>query len=186
MLTRISNYFYDAISPKNIFIPVGVQLLFGFFILPKMNSLIDPLEKTILLDLRIGFSEQKAYEVLEILGEKGRNIYLFTEAFIDILYPVVYSIAFCMLLSLFFQKAFSKNHYLRIFNLFPFLVGFFDILENFGIITMLINFPQKIAGIPQFTSWANLFKWGATLFNLILLFTGIIAWGLMSAIKNKR
>ncbi len=186
MLTNISNYFHSRVKPLNILIAVGTQLIFGFLILPKMQTIIDPKGGTPVLDLRFGYSSQKAYEVLDIFGQNGREAYFFTEAFLDVLYPIVYSIAFTLILSLFFQKSYSKNHYFQKFNIFPLFVGIADLFENTGILILIANFPNQIIWAAHFASWAGLVKWGATLFNLILLLIGIISWGLLTLVKTKR
>lgn len=186
MLAKLSDYFHSKVKPLNILIAVGTHLFFGFLILPKMQTIIDQKGGTPVLDLRFGYSPQKAYEILNIFGQNGREAYFFTEVFIDVLYPIVYSIAFSLLLSLFFQKSYSKSHYFQKFNIFPFFVAIADLFENIGILILLANFPKQIIWAAHFASWAGLVKWGATLFNLILLLTGIISWGLMTLVKPKR
>jgi hypothetical protein len=186
MLIKLSDYFYNNLKPKTLFVAVIAQLIFGFFILPQAAHFIDPFDKNVVLDLRFGFSVEKAYQVLSSYSASGRNIYLFTEIIIDTLYIAVYTVAFSFLLSLFFQKSFSNNHYFHRFNIFPFLLGISDLVENFGIVAMLIKFPEKLIWAAKLASAASLTKWSCTLFNLLLLFTGIIAWGLLSLVRKMR
>lgn len=185
MINRISQYFSERAKPKNIFITVSVQLIFGFILMPISTKLVDSTGNVPVLDLRFGYSLNSAYAALDSYGIIGRRYYLFTELFTDIIYAFVYSVAFTLLLSYIFRLAFSQMHYFQKFNIFPFFIGIMDVLENLGIATMLINFPQKIAWACSFSSYAGLFKWGGILFNLILLINGIIAWGLLKLIRRR-
>lgn len=184
--TNLSDFFRKAaLRPLNIVSAVFAQLIFGFFVMPKTQELISPDGKNVILDLRFGYSTEKAWEYLNTIGSSGRNYYFYTETFFDLIFTIIYSIAYCLLLSLFFQKAFSKSHYLQYFNVFPLLLGLADILENIGIITLIKSFPNKLVAVSQFASAMSLLKWGCTLFNLLLMLTGLIAWALITAVRKK-
>jgi hypothetical protein len=177
MFRKISHYFHHAAKkPINILVTVGAQLIFGLFILPKMQATIDPAQHTTLLDLRFGYTTTQVQLMLKSIGENGRKMYLINEILFDFLNPCIYSIAFCLLLSLFFQQSYSSQAILQNLNLFPIVVGIFDILENLGIVGLLLSYPKTEPNLVLFASWAGLFKWGATLLNLILLFMGIFSW----------
>lgn len=59
-----------------------------------------------------------------------------------------------------------------------------NFIENKNI-TMKKNSPFSVT-TNYFSSWAELVKWGAKLFNVILLLTEIISWWLMTLVKPKR
>jgi hypothetical protein len=175
-LRRFSHFWQTQANPKNLFLAFGAQLILGVFILPKAYAMLDVSGTLPALEFRFGFKSDWVVNYLETIGSKGRGIYLIINLLIDSIYAIIYSISFSLILSYFLKLSFSQNHYFRLFNLFPFVVGIFDLIENVGISALIISFPQIDTSIVAFASLASLAKWGAILYNIIMLFIALFAW----------
>ncbi len=140
----------------------GLVLLFNFIIFPMSHKTNAELP---LLDLQISYSPQKAYDIIEKYSERERKNYLFAELTLDLIYPIVYSFLFCFIIFLIY-----KNETLA---KFPFLILIFDYAENFGIVTMLYNYPDKLLNIARITSIATSIKWLLVSFSIIIITHGL-------------
>jgi hypothetical protein len=185
-LKRFSAYLHVCASPKMILFAFLAQVIFAVFIVPYSTLLIDPFKTQTLFELRFGYNLTQSYVILDAIGSKGRNALVVYCLLIDILYALVYSISFSMLLSLFFRNSFSRNHYFNYFNVFPFLIAIADIFENLSLVFVTIKFPEKIEFMVKLASSFSLIKWGFMLYNLLLLLTGLFGWILKIMITRKR
>ena len=184
--SRFSNYLHKSANLKTLVLAFLAHLVFAIFIIPKAQSLIDTSQTQTLLDWRFGYSETQINAIFKAIGPVGRKAYLFYSAIIDVLYALVYSLSFSLLLSVFFRNSFSKTHYFQYFNVFPFLVGIFDIFENVAITYLLIVFPSENHVMAKLASAFSLIKWGCTIYNLLLLMIGMFGWGFKNFLFKKR
>lgn len=185
-LRRFSAYLHASASLKMILLAFFSQVIFAVFIIPKMESLINPLQNQVLLELRFGYTSNQFYSLMTSIGGKGITYYKIYVLFIDLLYPIIYSISYSLLLSLFFRNSFSSNHYFQLFNVFPFLIGFADVFENFSVAYLLFNFPAQNLFVVKLASSFSLLKWGFTMYNILLMLTGLFAWGFRTILKAKK
>ncbi|MCP9761463.1 hypothetical protein [Lacihabitans soyangensis] len=185
-LRRFSAYLHAGASLKMILLAFFSQVIFAVFIIPKMATLINPLQNQVLLEMRFGYNIQQFYNLMDSLGETGRFYYKIYVFFIDLLYPVIYCISYSLLLSLFFRNSFSSSHYFQLFNVFPFLIGFADVFENLSVGYLLLIYPEKINFLVKLASSFSLLKWGFTMYNILLMLTGLFAWGFRTLLKAKK
>lgn len=149
-----------------------------------MQGKFDPTNTLGVLDLKFGFTADEAYNMLTAYGEEGRKYYLFAEAVIDIIYPIIYTITNILLLSYVFKRGFAANSFIQQLNIFPILATIGDFAENAGIIAMLNTFPERADGAASLASSAGMFKWVAFGISIALFLIGIIAW--IIATLNRR
>lgn len=185
MISSLSNLAHRFASGRNILIFFVLQMLISAGLLPYMQTKFDPQGALGVLDLRFGFTPHEAYNLLSAYGEEGRKAYLLIEAFIDIVYPVIYTITNLLLLSFVFKRGFHANSFIQKLNIFPLLVIIADLVENAGIITMLKAFPERSNSAANFASSAGMFKWIAFGISIALFLLGLAAWGIKAA-KDKR
>lgn len=185
-LRRFSAYLHAGATLKMILLAFLSQVIFAVFIIPKMETLINPLQNQVLLELRFGYKIDQFYALMDGLGETGRKFYKIYVLFIDLLYPIIYSISYSLLLSLFFRNSFSSHHYFQLFNVFPFLIGFADIFENLTVGYLLMNFPERINFGVKLASSFSLLKWGFTMYNILLMLTGLFAWGFRTLLNSRK
>ncbi len=88
-----------------------------------------------------GYDYTYVKSLMDALGEEGRNIYLYRQIPLDLIFPSLMGITFCLIIAYFLRyinKLDSRWFYVVSF---PLLAGTFDYCENFGFITMLLNYP---------------------------------------------
>ena len=129
-----------------------------------------------LLDMMpTGYNLEYVHTLFQALGEKGRNLYLSRQLPIDMIYPGLFGVCYCLLLAYLLKKLnWIKRAYLYL-CMVPVFAGLCDYMENFGIIQLLNQFPEISTTLVQYT---NLFSLGksisTTVFFVILLITLVI------------
>ncbi|WP_337043923.1 hypothetical protein [Emticicia sp. 17c] len=176
MLTKIANLARRYASGRNVLVFFALQMIISMLILPYIQTRFDPDQKLGVLDLKFGFTPDQAYAMLDGYQEQGRKYYLFVEAFVDIIYPIIYTITNLLLLSYVFKRGFTADSFMQKLNVFPLLVIICDLLENAGIITMLTAFPNRADAAAALASNAGIAKWITFGIAIALFLTGIGAW----------
>lgn len=89
-----------------------------------------------------GYDLTYVNELFSALGEDGRQTYLTTQIPVDMIYPLLFAISYCLLLAYFLKKL-NKFHAPYVYLcLLPIIAAMADYLENIGIITMLNSYPD--------------------------------------------
>ncbi|MGI9550226.1 MAG: hypothetical protein ACR2MT_03425 [Aurantibacter sp.] len=133
----------------------GKKVLF-FFILTNVIyaiMLVLTIPKTMefskdmkLLDMMpTGYNSQYIQTLFNTLGEAGRNTYLFNQIPVDMVYPFLFAICYCLIIAYFLKKLNKLNSPFFYLCLLPVVAATADYLENFGIIAMLNSYPK----LPQ-------------------------------------
>ncbi len=167
---------YNNIKGKKVLLLfILTNLVYAFMLLvtiPKVMSFSNGMK---LLDmLPTGYNAEYVNSLFDILGEKGREVYLFNQIPIDMIYPFLFGISFCLVLAYFFQKLSKLNGYFLYLCLLPVVAGIFDYLENIGIITMLINYPNLSKSLITTTNIFTIFKSVFTTVYFVILFVTIV------------
>lgn len=150
-------------SGKNILFLSGMLLLFNFVLFPVYIPNEQNAEP---IDTQFAYTPQKAYQLIGDYGESARKSYITGELTIDLIYPVIYSLILCFILFLIY-----KNQKIV---LFPFLILIADYFENFGIVTMLYNYPQKLISVAWITSFFSTLKWILIVVTILIIISGLI------------
>ena len=105
-----------------------------------------------------GYDAEYIRSLFNSLGEKGRNAYLFIQLPVDMIYPLLFGISYCLVLAYFLNKLGKTES--PLFNLcfLPLFAGLFDYLENFGIIAMLNSYPGNSVILTQVTNVFSVLK----------------------------
>lgn len=181
MLQNISSKLYERANGWVVLILIILDLFFAGFLMPLIGGLMKSgtgLEQP--LDVMFLAPPDKLFKMIEIYGETGRTFYRNVELTADLIYPIIYLLAFSLLISWLFKRGFETGNPIRKWNILPFGAYLFDLLENLTIVALLSIFPAQ----PASLGWA--------LFGFIAikwLFAGasilLILIGLVMAIKNK-
>ena len=81
--------------------------------------------------------------MIEKYGETGRALYMKIEFTVDIIYPIIYTLFYGLLLSWLMQRAFKPESKMQKYNAMPVGAWLFDLLKNLGIISMLTMYPSQ-------------------------------------------
>jgi len=126
------------------------------------------------LDLMFFYTPDKAFAMIEKYGEAGRALYMKIELTADIIYPIVYTLFYGLLLSWLLQRGFKPDSKMQKYNIMPVGAWFFDLLENVGIVSMLAMYPNQPAILAWLTMIFGSLKWLSFAVTIILVLVGLI------------
>jgi hypothetical protein len=125
--------------------------------------------------LPAGYSPEYVHSLLTALGSEGRNAYLFQQMPLDFMYPGLFGISYCLLFAFLLKKLNKLDGVLFYACFVPLFAGLFDYLENIGIITLLIRYPDHSTTLSHLTNVFSILKSSLTtiyfIFFLITLLT---------------
>jgi hypothetical protein len=125
---------------------VLTNLVYAFMLLVTIPKVMDFSNGMKPMDMMpMGYSVDYVVSLLIVLGNQGRDIYLFNQIPADMLYPMLFGISYCLLFAYFLNKMGKLDSLWFYLCLLPILAGGFDYLENIGIIVLLANFPDITA-----------------------------------------
>lgn len=139
-----------------------------------------------LLDMMpTGYDFDYVSELFRTLGANGRGIYLTNQIPVDLIYPFLFGLTYCLLLGYFLKKLNKLNGPFSYLCLLPIIAGIADYMENFGIITMLRSYPKLTEIAVQKTSSFSVIKSMSTSVFFIVLVIVLLVLGL-NAINRKK
>lgn len=159
-----------------------VYALMMIITIPKTMAHADGMK---LFDMMpMGFDQAYAQSLLSALGETGRSVYLYNQIPLDLIYPLLFGFSYCLILAFFLKKINKLDSSLFYFCLLPLIAGSVDYLENAGIITMLVRYPDLSATLANTTSIFSVIKSMSTTLFFIVLIIVLIVLGIQS-LKNR-
>ena len=123
-----------------------------------------------------GYSLAYATTLLAAIGESGRQTYLVRQLPLDFVYPGLLAITYTLLLIWLFKRGFAAKSPIFYLAFVAAFAGFFDYLENIGIILMLWSYPDLSATTVALTSISTVLKSACTTGFFLLLLVGVIAF----------
>ena len=176
----------NASGKKVLLLFVIANLVYAFMLvitIPKTMAFSGGMK---LLDMMpMGYNAEYINNLLDTLGEKGRDVYLYNQIPVDMIYPFLFGISYCLLLAYFLKKINKLNSPFFYLCLLPLIAGLADYSENFGIISMLTSYPDLSPIQTTATNIFTLFKSIASTIYFIALIITLIILGLKT-IKEKK
>ncbi|GAB3548757.1 hypothetical protein [Spirosoma fluminis] len=181
MLTSLSTFLYRIASWKTLLVAVLLYVPFPAYILRTLEANMNALAGRILgpIDLLIGYDPAKIQQMVAAYGPEGRAIYAQGELTADIAYPLIYTLLFCLVLSLLFQNRLYTPF--RLVNVVPLGALLFDLFENGCIVYLLKAYPTSSDLIASLCSVFTNLKWAA-----FLLIFGLTVYGLVRLALPRR
>ncbi len=159
MFSRIYTFFIDKTNKKIVFAGLGLILIFNLVLFPLVPRFAGmSFSPGWVLDLKFGFQTSYVYRLMNFLGDEGRRAYLYFTLFVDMPYLIIYAFTYAFLIAYVLKKK-SLNQKFQFLLLFPFIIALFDLLENAGIVYLLLHpydFNEKYV---VFISFFNQMKW---------------------------
>lgn len=182
-MKKLSDFLNHFSNWKTLIVTFAIYMVFNLVLLKNAESKINELaQKTVgVIDLTFGFNPQKTLSMIAEYGDAGREYYANTEMTTDVLYPIVYTLLFCIILTLLFRNKTYKPF--SLINLLPLGALIFDLLENITIVTLLKSFPNSSEMVAIICEIVKMLKWIASGLVLISIFYGLFMWGLKSMKK---
>jgi hypothetical protein len=175
MLNRISSKFHAWVKGWLVIVLLLLDLFFMGLIMPLIGGLMrDGTGTQHPLDLQFFSTPAKMFAMIASYGEYGRPFYRNMELTVDILYPIVYTLAFGLLISWLFQRGFRPGSKMQMLNVLPVGAGLFDLLENLGIVILLSTFPAQPTAVAWLTTILTMVKWICAGGSVLLILIGLV------------
>ena len=100
----------------------------------------------------------------------------YTPAELDVLFPIVYAFFFGLLIAYVFPRAFPIDSRVQRLNLVPFGFLLFDLIENAGIVILLLAYPTQMEGLARLTGMVTSVKWVLAGITVALPLAGAVVW----------
>ncbi len=137
-----------------------------------------------LLDMMLlGYDIAYVNDLFDALGSKGREAYLHMQIPLDMIYPALFAISYCLVLGFFLNKLDKLKTSLVYLCLLPFVAGAMDYAENIGIISMLKAYPEISNSAVTITSYFSILKSMATTLYFVILIGALVILGIKTLRK---
>ena len=149
-----------TISGKSILLLfVGINIVFAVMLLVTIPQVMVFADGMKLLDvLPFGYEAQYVQLLFDFLGEEGRHAYLTRQLPLDMIYPGLFAISYSLITVCFLSKMGKFKGWAVNLAFIPVVVGLTDYLENAGIITMLLKYPNQTSLMVELTSTFSVVK----------------------------
>lgn len=177
-MTTLTNFLNRIANWKTLVLLVITYVSFPVYWLKNAEATIDQLAGKVIgpIDLTFGFDPARTLAMVAGYGPAARSFYVRTELTTDLIYPVVYSFLFAVILTMLFH--YRPNRWVA---LLPFVSLVFDYLENAAIVTLLTNYPVQSMTVAVLCEVFKLIKWLS--FGMTI---GLILYGLVLRILGRR
>jgi hypothetical protein len=176
-MKRLIKFINRNISGKKVlglFILTNVVYTFMLAVtIPKTMGFSNGMK---LLDMMpTGYDLNYVSQLFDALGETGRDTYLTNQLPVDMIYPLLFGLTYCLLSVYLLKKVNKLNTPYTYICIIPIIAGIADYLENFGIIVMLKSYPDLTAVTAKTTNYFSLLKSISTsVFFMSLIFILIL------------
>ena len=174
------------IGKKILLLFLLTNLVYAFMLIitiPKVMTFSNGLK---LLDMMpTGYDSDYVNLLFETLSDNGRYVYLYNQIPIDMIYPLLFGISYCLILAYFLNKLNKLKSPLFYLCLLPLIAGLFDYFENIGIITMLINYPNNSQILIKITNGFTIIKSLTTTVYFLSLIIVLIILGIKTLNRKK-
>lgn len=139
-----------------------------------------------LLDMMpLGYNPKYVNELFVALGENGRWTYLTNQIPVDMIYPLLFGLSYCLVIAYFLKKLNKLNVPYSYLCLLPMIAGSADYFENIGIIAMLKTYPELPSFLVKTTNLFSILKSISTSTVFVALIVLLISLG-FNAVNRKR
>ena len=132
-----------------------------------------------------GYDLNYVSKLFSSLGENGRKTYLTNQIPVDMVYPLLFALTYCLLFAYFLKKIDKLIAPFTYLCLLPIIAGIADYLENIGIITMLKSYPDLTEITVKTTNSFSLIKSISTSVFFIALIIVLIILGFKTINRKK-
>lgn len=180
MLAKLSETLKRYANGWLILALLGGEIFFTSFYLPGVQARLEEFSGgNGSIDLLLFYTPVQVYSMVASYGDAGRAMYRAHELTIDVIYPVVYTLLFALLITWLFRRGFAPGSRMQKLNVVPFGAFLFDMLENVCIVLMLSIHPAQPAALAWIGALITFVKWLFAIATILLILTGLVM-----ALKN--
>lgn len=180
-MTALATFIDRIANWKSLVFLLAIYVSFPAYWLTNAEATINRLAGKPIgpIDLTVGFNPGRTLQMVADYGPQARAYYTHVELTVDIMYPVVYSLLFAVILALLFRN--KANRPFASVTLLPFVSQLFDYLENATIVGLLTTYPQQSTTLAVLCELVKLIKW--ILLGVIIVY---MVYGLFRLLSPKR
>lgn len=168
-MKALSTWLFTIATWRKLTFSVILTLFIIFLLFPSLSTIYSSSDTPLqLLDANFKYTPEEAIQHIQSFTDAERAGYIKISLIADIIYPLIYTFTFSLLLSLLFESYRESTSILRYINLFPLLAMFFDLLENLSLILLTSSHPDYSFSIASFASIATSLKWGFLMAILLI------------------
>ncbi|TVZ54900.1 hypothetical protein OD91_0137 [Lutibacter sp. Hel_I_33_5] len=132
------------ISGKKVFwLFILTNLVYAFMLMVTIPNTMAFSNGMKLLDMMpTGYDFNYVNKLFSDLGDNGRETYLTSQIPVDMVYPLLFGVSYCLLMAYLLKKINKLKPFFYYLCLLPIIAGIADYIENMGIITMLKTYPD--------------------------------------------
>ena len=163
-------------SGRTILILVAVLALFSLAVVRPLYDRIETFSGGIgAIDALIVYTPERAYEMIAAYGQQGRQYYATIALTVDTAFPLLLALTFSLILASVFRRAFARAGVQHRAALVPVAALAADLLENAGIVALLLSYPKRLPAVAVLASAFSTTKWTAVAAEATLVFVGLLA-----------
>ncbi len=176
MLNTMSQKFHSWANGWRVLILLITDAVMMGYIMPLASGILQFVANNHImpLDLMFFYTPAQAFDMLEKYTAAGRSLYIKIELTADIIYPIIYTLFYGLLLSWLFQRGFKPDSPIQKYNVLPVGAWFFDLLENVGIVSLLAIYPSQPAALAVLTMIFGSLKWLFAFASIALALFGLV------------
>ena len=144
-------------------------IVFNLYVMPDLAGS----KEMVPIDLQFAYTPDRAYELIDSYSKESREQYIIGEMTTDVAYPMIYTLFMSITLMLLYPNNWKLAW-------LPYGIFTADMFENTGIITLLLNYPERLTTVAWITSGFSTIKW-----TLVFVVLGILIVGVVLAIIKK-
>jgi hypothetical protein len=176
LLDRLSKTLIKLGTTRNVLILLVLLVVFSLAIVAPMYDRIETLSGDVgAMDLLIVYTPGKAYEMIAAYGQQGRRYYTTIALTLDTIFPLLLTLTFSSILASVFHRTFSREGVVQRAVLVPLAAMTADLMENMGIVTMLLSYPRKLPAVALLASAFSTVKWTGIAAESVLVVVGVVA-----------
>ena len=169
----------NSTGKKVLWLFVLTNLVYLFMLIISIPKTMKYSNGMKLLDMMpMGYDSAYINSLFEALGEEGRQVYLYNQLPVDMIYPFLFGISYCLLITYFLKKLNKLKSFFFYLCLLPIIAGIADYSENFGIVAMLNSYPDLSQISMRVTNIFSITKSMTTMIYFVALIITLIIFGI--------
>jgi hypothetical protein len=137
------------------------------------------------IDLTVNYSPGYVYQLMDDLGEAGREAYRRFVLF-DLVYIPIYAAFMGVGLNLFMRELRLTGNRLYAWRLLPVYAGIADFGEELSLLAVLANFPDRLDGVVEFMNLFTLAKLALFSLSVLMLAVLFVRWLRLRILSNRK
>ncbi len=171
---------------KVLFIFILTGIIYTAMLLITIPKVMDFSGGMKILDMMpTGYNSQYVTELFTALGSNGRDIYLYQQLPLDMIFPGISAISFALVMAFLLKKLGKLESKWFYLSYLPFFGGLFDYFENFSIIALLKSYPTIFETLVAFSATFSVLKASFTTLYMTILIILLLMLGFQKIFSKR-